>query len=270
MISLVAISLATITLDYRQGANGPLESVGRTAFAVITPLQDAVSHLIRPVGNFFSALGHLPSLQKQNNDLKAQLAEAKSALARQAIDQQQAAELAQLFKVAQTLGATPYVGATVIGSSVSNFEWSVTIDKGSSDGVQAGDPVISPYGLVGHVVRTTPYSADVQEILDPNSQVAAVTETNPPVTGLVQGQGENDLKMELVGQTSTVPANATVFTKPYQQGNISALYPGGIIIGRVSQVLPVPGSLDKVVTVRPTVDFATLDLVMVVQSTSSG
>ncbi len=62
VVVLVSISLAVITLDYREGENGPLAGLGRAALAAMAPLQQAVTTVIRPVGDFFSGLVHLPSL----------------------------------------------------------------------------------------------------------------------------------------------------------------------------------------------------------------
>ena len=70
VVTLVAISLAVITLDYRGGQNGPLAGMGRTALTVIVPMQRAVDTVTRPVGNFFSGLAHLPSLAQRNRDLE--------------------------------------------------------------------------------------------------------------------------------------------------------------------------------------------------------
>jgi rod shape-determining protein MreC len=272
MVALVTVSLAVITVDYRQGASGPLEGMGKVALGIITPMQEAVSHVTRPIGNFLSAIAHLPSLQRQNDQLRAELAQARSQLTQNQISVSRLSQLEAIFKMQQTLNA-PMVAGVVIGYSPSNFQWTVTIDRGSSDGVTVGDAVVAPQGLVGHVVSTTPYSSEVQLIIDPNSKVYSEVLSSTPVTGLLVGNGENDMKLTLVGQGQPVQVTgsaAYVVTKGYTVGNQSGLYPPGLLIGKVDQVTPVPGALDEVIAVRPTVDFANLDVVSVVLSTPSG
>src|SRR5947209_1903674 len=73
VVSLVMLSLLTITIDYRGGQAGPLETMGKGALSVVGALQGAVSRVARPIGNFFSGLTHVGSLRAENDRLKAEL-----------------------------------------------------------------------------------------------------------------------------------------------------------------------------------------------------
>ena len=67
VVALVSISLAMITLDYREGESGPLAGARpHGTRAAMAPLQEVVSTVTRPIGNFFSGLAHLPSLADEN------------------------------------------------------------------------------------------------------------------------------------------------------------------------------------------------------------
>ena len=65
VVTLVAASLAIITVDYRGGDQGPLDAAGRVVSSAIAPLQQAVSNVVQPISNFFSSLAELPSLSSQ-------------------------------------------------------------------------------------------------------------------------------------------------------------------------------------------------------------
>jgi len=269
VVTLVSISLTTITIDYRQGSTGPLASVGRASLALISPLQEAVSKVTHPVGNFFSAVVHLPSLRAENERLKDEVAALRSQLVQDSSDQARLREMEDLLQLKESLELRTTT-ALVIGSGVSNFEWSVTIDKGSNDGIQVDMPVVAAAGLVGHVVRVAPASSIVQLIVDPDSAVAGrLVESRE--TGLLAGQGEQDLRMRLVDPSTEVMPGQSVETAGYRiPGIATGLYPPGILIGTVSRVLPDPSALEKFVTVRPAVDFSTLDFVLVVVADGSG
>src|SRR6266508_4400721 len=130
VVALVSVSLLTITVDYREGNNGPLSSLGRAALTVMSPLQEVMSKVTHPIGNFFSTLVRLPAIRKENEDLKDRLAEAESKVA---------------------------TAAQVIASGPSNFEWTITINKGSNQGIKLDLPVVaSGKRLVGHIVRVAP------------------------------------------------------------------------------------------------------------------
>ncbi len=257
---LVSISLATITVDYRQGESGPLAGLGRAALTAIAPLQAAVSRVTRPVGDLLSTLANLPRIRRENERLKDELAEARAAVARQASLEARYEQLVKLLGLQEALDP-PTTAALVIGSGVSNFEWTITIDAGTEDGVGVGSPVLAAAGLVGRVVEAGPTSSLVQLIIDPDSRVAARLASSRE-TGLLVGQGEDDLQMRGVDPATEVAAGEPVETAGYQGG----LYPPGIPIGVVSRVVENPAALEKFVTVRPAVDFSTLEVVLVVLS----
>ena len=78
VVALVSVSLAVITLDYRQGDSGPLAGLGGAAKAFMAPMQRAVTAVTEPVGDFFSGLAHLPSLADENERLKERERRARS------------------------------------------------------------------------------------------------------------------------------------------------------------------------------------------------
>ncbi len=264
VIVLVSASLATITLDYRQGESGPLAAAGRAALEIMAPLQAAVSRVTRPVGDVLSTLVRLPEVRSENERLRAELARARAQLAQQASLEARYEELVRLLDLQQALDP-PTVTAVVIGSGVSNFEWTITVDKGTDDGVGVGSPVLAAAGLVGRVVKASATSSLVELIIDPDAQVAARLATSRQ-TGLLQGQGEDDLRMRGVDPATPVEAGEPVETAGYQGG----LYPPGIPIGVVSRVVENPAALEKLVLVRPAVDFSTLEFVLVVKQPAEG
>jgi rod shape-determining protein MreC len=89
-------------------------------------------------------------------------------------------------------------------------------------------------------------------------------------TGLLTGEGAEDLRMGLVDTSTEVQPGEQVVTAGYRiPGIAQSLYPPGILIGSVSRVLPEDAALEKFITVRPAVDFSTLDVVLVVLSDGS-
>lgn len=271
VVSLVSISLVTITLDYRQGDSGPLAAMGDAALAVISPLQEAVSKVTKPIGNFFSTLVRLPSIRHDNEDLRARVAELETRAATSTDLTARLNELEALLGLRESLGPDiPTTGAQVIANGVSNFEWTITIDKGSSDGIAEDMPVVAAAGLVGRVTQVAPDSAVVQLIIDPDSFVAGRLDVSR-TTGLVSGEAEHDLRMGLVDTGTEVQPGEQVVTAGYRiPGIAEGVFPPGILIGSVSRVLPNEADLEKYITIRPSVDFSALDVVLVVLSGGSG
>jgi rod shape-determining protein MreC len=267
VVALVSISLVTITVDYREGTDGPLASLGDGALAVVSPLQEAVSKVTHPIGNFFSTLFRLPSIRHDRDVLRERVDMLETQLAEGRADQARLDELEALIGVQESLGIRiETTGAQVIANGVSNFEWTITIDKGSSDGIHENMPVIASAGLVGHVVNVGTSSSVVQLIIDPDSSVAGRLDVSRQ-TGLLSGEGQDDLQMSLVEPTVEVAPDEHVVTAGYRIAGVAeSLYPPNVLIGTVSRVLDEDSATEKFLTVRPAVDFSSLSLVLVVLS----
>jgi len=267
VVSLVAASLAIITVDYRAGQQGPLAAAGRATSSALAPLQQAVSNVVQPVSNFFSSLAKLPSLSRRNGELQRQVEDLKTA-------QQENQELeARIESLEQLIGlqavTSRTIAARVIASGVSNFEWSITIDRGSDDGIQVDMPVVTGASdgprLVGRVIRVTPISSVVQLIIDRDFAVAGRLSTSQEA-GLVMGRGEEDLRMGHLRPGIEVSQTdpESVFTLGYEVNGQRGLYPPDILIGTVSRAFSEPDSVESSVTIRPAVDFSTLQYVLVI------
>lgn len=259
VISLVMASMITITVDFRGGQDGPLETVGsKLALTVIGPLQDAVAKAVHPVGAFFGGLVHIGALESENRHLREENERLRAQVAQGASTERERNRLLKLFDLQQRLGLKG-VAAEVIGESLSNFEWSVTINKGSSVGVEVEQAVVAGEGLVGRVVDVASNWSKVMLIIDPHSAVAARLVTSGE-TGLLVGRGKDQPTMDLVSPDAVVAAAEQVVTSGYQGG----LYPPDIPIGFVASQYTRPGSLVKSILLRPAVDFSSLEFVEVV------
>ncbi len=267
VVSLVAASLAIITVDYRAGEEGPLAAAGRATSSALAPMQRAVANVVQPVSNFFSSLAKLPSLSRRNEELQRQVEDLKTA---QQANQELARRIQSLEQLLGLQTITSHtIAARVIASGVSNFEWSITIDRGSDDGIQVDMPVVTGASdgprLVGRVIRVTPISSVVQLVIDRNFAVAGKLSTSQEA-GLVMGRGEEDLRMGHLrpGIEVSQTEPESVFTLGYEVNGERGLYPPGVLIGTVSRAFSEPDSVEASVTIRPAVDFSTLQYVLVI------
>jgi len=258
VVSLVMLSLLTITVDYKGGREGPLEVVGRGALSVVGAMQGVVSRVLHPIGAFFSGLAHVGSLESENRDLKAKIAQLERSQSEGVTVQRQLEALQKLLGLQARL-LLEGVSARVVGQSVSKFDWSIVIDRGSSSGIRQNMAVVSGDGLVGHVVEVSPHQAKIMLIVDPDSAVAARLSSSGE-TGLLSGNRDKDLTMALVNPDANVIPNEIVVTSGYQGG----LYPPEIPVGVVSHIYREPSSLEATIAVHPAVDFSALEFVSVV------
>jgi rod shape-determining protein MreC len=260
---LLLTSICLITIDYRGGPGSPLDGVRSFAAAVFGPVEQVAAAIASPISGAVDRVGALGTgttdaerLAKQNKDLRRKLR--TSELARN-----RAAELDALLKLAGT-GRYKVVPAQVIAiGAAQTFSWTVTIDAGTRDGVRPDMTVIDGEGLVGRVKTAGPTTSTVLLEVDPESSVGVRLEGSMEV-GFTTGQGirdggELDLRL-LDGQSTVSPGDRLVSFG--SQGDRP--YVPGVPVGEVVSVRGTPGSQTRTASVRPYVDFTSLDLVGVV------
>jgi len=255
---LLSAAIVLVTIDFRTQGEGPLDAVGRGLMTVIGPIQDAVSKALRPVGNFLAGFTQVPSLKAEVERLQRDnaLLQQRERQVNDVLHENE--ELRKLLGLGQRLDLKT-VTARVSGVGPSNFENTVFIDRGSREGLRKDMPVISGSGLVGRVVETSAHAARVLLLIDPSSAVAARIASNGE-TGVIAGNGGDELRFDLFDAEAAVTVGDQVVTSGYSGG----VYPAGIPIGTVVRLEPRGGALSRRVWLRPYVDFTSLDYLLVV------
>jgi rod shape-determining protein MreC len=258
-VVLVVLLLASLTLIALGGGNsGPGKALRSAGGAVFGPVQRAVAAAFRPVHDLFGGLGRddqarLQQLQRENDQLRLQERAHD-------FDHARAAELDALLKVAG-LGQYTIVPAQVIGfSPAQGFSNTVLVDAGTRDGLKLGMTVINGDGLVGRVKAVTASTATVLLAIDPQYKVGARLATTLDL-GYVSGSGTDQPMQYVPFDPQEVMAPDTVVVT-WQKAELNV--PGGIPIGTLVSAQGPVGSNNRSATLRPFVDFASLDLVGIV------
>jgi rod shape-determining protein MreC len=152
------------------------------------------------------------------------------------------------------------IGARIIGRSPNNWFNTVTIDKGSRDGVKQDMAVISPDGLVGRISSLSDHSAQVFLITDREVAVGVILQETRETNGIIEGLGDNSmLRMRNIPYYSEIHKGNQVVTS-----GLSEYFPKGIVIGRIKTITREPNGLLLSATVAPAVDFNKLEEVFIV------
>jgi rod shape-determining protein MreC len=135
------------------------------------------------------------------------------------------------------------VTAAVIGNSASGWFRSITIDKGSQDGIRKGMAVVTPLGVVGQVVTAAPRSSKVLLLTDQNSAVDVVNQRSR-TQGIVSGSFENGAVMKYVKRSEDIQVGDRLITS-----GLDGVYPKGLSVAVVSKVSKKGHGLFQVVEV---------------------
>lgn len=256
LVLFVALAIVIITIWFREGDNGAIHRVRIGVQAVAAPVSAGGEFATRPIRGLFawaSDLGvsrsELEQLRDQNTRLRARVAALEEA-------KLENVRLRNLVKLAQARDLES-VGARVIGRPSNQWEGVITIDRGSSDGIRTGMPVLGPQGLLGQTVQVAPGSAKVRLITDQRSGVAAKVQRNR-AEGVVKGSIDGLLTLDFVSVETTVKPGDVVITS-----GIGGVYPKGIVVGDVTEVRKEANALFQYIRVEPASSLAGLEEVLV-------
>ena len=149
----------------------------------------------------------------------------------------------------------------VINKEISNFGNTLIINVGQKDGIEPNMTVISDKGLVGYIISTTNNTSKVQTIIDTATAVSATISTSRDSI-IVRGTlNENyNLKATYIPTDAKLLQGDTVETS-----GIGGIYPKGIKIGKIKEIVNTKNITDRYAIVETAVDFSKLETVLVIK-----
>jgi rod shape-determining protein MreC len=265
LAATVALSLILLTAYFGESSGGGLHAVQRGSMEVLAPIQEGANRALKPFRDLFGWFGSTLDAKHQRDALRAQRDALRRQVAQLTVENRSIAQASGLQAQNTTGGLAQYqpVQARVYQRSPSSWYQTVTINKGSSDGVRPNQPVISDAGLVGRVETVSDGNAQVMLLTDQDFGVSAQTRAGDPgIIGPVQGT-PGDLLLDLVPKAQNVRKGDLIITAGTTTPRLPSPFPAGIVIGNVSRIDYGEGPLDRRIHVAPAADLRRLDLVEV-------
>jgi rod shape-determining protein MreC len=268
-VFLIVISLALLTVSFRESETGPVHSVRQAFASVLSPIQALGAKVAEPFQNGYDWFKSLWTTKKRADELELQkdtLEGIVIQLKEQKDENDRLRALLDLQTVSYPAGIE-FLVAKVVAKSPSQWEGWVLINKGSADGLTVNQPVVGATprvgealqgkGLVGKIVEVDAHTAKVQLIIDSQSAVASKIQSSR-AEGILHGSMKGKLSMDYVDRDLAVEPKLVVVTSGY-----GGVYPAGIPIGLVSSVGEETINIYKEIEVQSFVDFRVLEEVMV-------
>ncbi len=235
-----------------------LRGFDRVVMAVARPIATSFYNISQGFASQFSAIKDWRSLRSERNSLQQENTQLKSKIA----EFQSRSDEDQLLRKQLNFLENekyPYIIARVISKTREEGHTFFLINRGGSDGVQEGSPVVSAEGaLVGKIIKTNPRYAFIQPLTDTQSVVAGVISGKASAQGLIKGEHNLGIKMDMIPVDQSVETGELVVTSGIE-GDI----PPGILVGSVDRTTSNPGEIFQTAYVRPSVDFRELRLVTI-------
>jgi len=152
--------------------------------------------------------------------------------------------------------------ATVVRRDPAADFYSFTINKGRTDGISVGDPVVTENGLVGWISAVDASTARVKTILSPDAKVSVINSASRDsgiVTGSVKLCDNNQTTMTKLSAQNTMTAGDIIITT-----GVSGIYPPSIIVGEVVEIKFDEYDTSKYAVIKPYEDLTSVVDVVVI------
>lgn len=261
-VVLVVVSVGMIAVSDTR----PVNEVRNGIRFAIAPVQDVLSDGTRTVTSVAGAITEVDSLRRENEQLRSEVERLGDQLAVMESLQEENKKLAKVLGTQSDLtdSGIRTTAAGVNARQFTQFERLVTLDRGTEAGIRRDAPVFSEGGaLLGRVTDAGEGWADVMLISDPNSLVAGwVRRTN--ATGEVVGRLSAPMAMTDIPRTQKLSDNDLVVTYGVNLGGgFRSVYPKGIPIGRVVDIIDEPEQVVKTALIVPEADLQHVEYVLV-------
>lgn len=148
--------------------------------------------------------------------------------------------------------------AQVIGRDLVIDHNTITINKGTQDGIKAGQAVVTTGGVLGYIFKPEPFTAHVMLITDRYAVVDGIVQRTR-AHGIVEGKSQNGCALKYVERTEDVKQGDLVVT-----GGLDNIFPKGFPVAIVESVERKTFSVSLKVDLRPVVDPYKVEEVFVV------
>lgn len=228
----------------------------RLVLATVAPLEGMVNASIKELGDLWTRYIFLIGLEEENRNLKKRNDQLRGRVIQYQEGYLEGQRLRKILELKEQIKYRTAV-ANVLGRNQFLSSRTIVINKGTSQGILVGMPVVSTQAVVGRIIETSWNVSKVLLIIDENSNIDAIVQGNR-AQGILQGNGPRGCNLKYVHKMDDVRKGDAVISS-----GMGGIFPKGLLLGVVTGVSKKDADLFQKIEVTPSVDFAKLEEVMV-------
>lgn len=265
---IILIILILIIFSFTLNGDRKLNPVESFLKDGLVYTEKVVTYPFNYISNKISEYKKLKSVNKDNAVLETSIDRVSSIESENIELRRQLNKLKEELNIDYTLVDYEYLNATVVSRNVGFWYNTITIDKGSYNGVEKDMVVINSKGLIGRIIRTSAFTSDIRLITtsDTNNKISVhISNGDNNLYGLINNYNYSDNLLEVEGISNT--KDVTIGDYVYTSG-LGGIFPSGILIGTVSEISTDSYDLAKIIKVVPSADFTDINYVSVLKRKS--
>lgn len=259
---VLVVAIILVSSHFLGGKAGVATNISRS---VSTPFDKAVSSMIDWLESIYGYIYKYDQLQAENESLREQLAEEQEKNRNAAEALEENAQLREALNLQQKHSDFELESARIVSWSSTNWSNTFTIGKGSDQGIEVNDPVITAYGaLVGQVIELGTNWATVRTVIDIDFSVGA----------LVGEAGNAAMVMGDYTLMKNGYAKLTYLTEGTQllkgdsilTSGKGGIFPQGLLIGTIEEVMTEAGGQTSYGIIAPGADLGSISQIFIIKS----
>ncbi|MEP7354042.1 MAG: rod shape-determining protein MreC [Acidobacteriota bacterium] len=212
------------------------------AVSAVTPMARLLDFARSGTSGFLNNYLLLVGVQQENQRLKTEH-DTLTMENRQLHAELSSADRARELAIFQQHSPQQTVAARIIGDTTGGGNSrAVILDRGASDSIADGMPLITAGGIVGRIVQVFPNAAYAMLATEQNFAAGVISQKSH-VTGILKGQGGSAAVVDGIQNEQALEPGELFFTAGNDQ-----IFPRGLLVGRVSSVRNGRAQKDVVVT----------------------
>lgn len=231
----------------------------------VTSIQKIVSYPFNFIFEKIDDYNELKDIREKYQDLLPEIERIDSLMTENIELRKQLEAMKEELEIDYTINDYEFLNATVISRNVAYWYNTITIDKGSYNGVEVDMVVVNSNGLIGKVVSTTTFTSDVKLLTtsDTNNKISvAISNGKNKLYGLIKDYNYNNnyLEVEGISNTESVSVGDYVYTS-----GLGGVFPSGILIGTVEEITTDEYDLAKIINVKLSANFDDINYVAILK-----
>jgi rod shape-determining protein MreC len=235
----------------------------KVVLEIVVPLENVVNSAFDGVHKGWKRYIFLVGLEEENKRLQKKVSSLTSEIRTYSETHLEFMRLRKLLNL-QDRFQSRTIAARVIGRDRSSIFKTIFLDKGTSDGLKAGLPVVAVGGVVGRIIDASWNVSKVLLFIDYNSNIDALVQ-NVRAQGILQGSGDKGCILKYVQRLENVNVGDAIVTS-----GMAGVFPKGLLLGTVISVDKVETNLFQKISVEPSVDVSKLEEVLVIVKKEEG
>jgi rod shape-determining protein mreC len=257
---VITVVILLLLVFFTNIDTGKLSYIENAFSTLVMPIQNGLTYLKNKISGNNTFFTDINNLKAENEELKNKNSELEKSLREFEIMKAENTTLKEFVGLKEKYGEYETIPAYVIDRDISNYSEIIIINVGEKDGIKEDMTVIADKGLVGHVISVTDHTAKVQTIIDTSSTVSSTISTSRDGI-IVRGTLEDKTTLK----ATYIPTDANIIQgDSVETSGLGGIYPKGIHIGTIKQVVNTKNIIDRYALVETAVDFSKIETVLVI------